>query len=831
MGTGFTQFDCHNAKTLSCNTSIIDNNGTGCNNIVTGGYCGTNYNLYTAPEKVYKFTVTENTPLEEDVALDPELLGRVFENLLASYNPETKATARKQTGSFYTPREIVNYMVDESLIAHFKTKLLEKAVGANVFGTKENVMFPEAASKKAQLSLTVPIESAPSKKTEEDIENKLRELVSYSEAQPFEKKETLILIDAINSMKILDPACGSGAFPMGILHKLVHVLQKLDPKNDEWKRIQIEHAKRTPDSTLRNHLIKEIESAFNEDKNRRDYGRKLYILKNCIYGVDIQPIAIEISKLRFFISLIVDQKANNARKDNFGIIPLPNLENNFVAANTLIALDKPKEATFGDHLLKEKEKELKDIRQQHFDARTYKDKQALRKKDKAKREEIAALLKQFGFPAKTASLVAAWNPYDRLKSSEWFDPEYMFEIHTGFDVVIGNPPYVQLQNIKIEPEIVGYYKSKYKSAKYKIDLYHLFIELGINLLTIKGIISYIVPNTFTKNKFADNLRSFIVNNTNIVSVVNFYIKVFEDPSVDNLVFVSQKGKNANNTIRIFDIKNSLEEDLKKFRFFPQMEINKNDYVFEFNISDNKIIKTIDEHSVIFKSIGGTYFGIQTFDRSSYVKKVKVNKHYLPVIDGGNVHRFFYDPPVEYVDFRKESIKSGGKIEIYKLPRILVRQIGKYPEGTLSQDNILTLNTIYNLFITNSNVNIRYCLGILNSKMVSYYWLSRFFDDKESFPKIKKDFLEQLPIPRSPIDNPKLQQPLITLVDKILAAKGKDPLADTSKWEAEIDARVFHLYGLTEEEMLTVLNSFPKMSIVEKTQIQNFYRDLERGNFK
>ena len=155
----------------------------------------------------YNFTVEENTPLEIQVALDPELLGQVFENLLASYNPETKTTARKQTGSFYTPREIVSYMVDESLIAYLHPKL----------------------------SKDIDDESV-----KKDNEAKLHELVSYSgNENPFDANGSKLLVKAINEIKVLDPACGSGAFPMGVLQQLVHVLQKLDPDNTEWKKLQM----------------------------------------------------------------------------------------------------------------------------------------------------------------------------------------------------------------------------------------------------------------------------------------------------------------------------------------------------------------------------------------------------------------------------------------------------------------------------------------------------------------------------------------------------------------------------------------------------------------
>ena len=755
----------------------------------------------------YKFTVTENTPLEEDVALDPELLGRVFENLLASYNPETKATARKQTGSFYTPREIVNYMVDESLIAHFKETLAPPSfppqrVGmvGEKFGwqtadlkkweelkkyaremrkdsTKaEELLWQELRNKKLEhkfrrqhaisfyiadfvcldsnliievdgeihefqkekdeqrtkilnsLGFSVlrfrneeifsnldkvvqiiksnlpPLRGGNERGASSDIESKLRELVSYSEAQPFEKKETLILIDAINSMKILDPACGSGAFPMGILHKLVHVLQKLDPKNDEWKRIQIEHAKRTPDSTLRNHLIKEIESAFNEDKNRRDYGRKLYILKNCIYGVDIQPIAIEISKLRFFISLIVDQKANNARKDNFGIIPLPNLENNFVAANTLIALDKPKEATFGDHLLKEKEKELKDIRQQHFDARTYKEKQALRKKDKAKREEIAALLKQFGFPAKTASLVAAWNPYDRLKSSEWFDPEYMFEIHTGFDVVIGNPPYLRVQGIQqSQPDSMSYYKAQYKSAVGSFDLYALFVEKGYSLLNSKGFFSYILPHKFFQAKFGESIREQITKRKALYQIVRFGAEqVFEEATTYTcLLFLSAKPNDAFQLLELSNIESDLltitknRSDYKK-TLIKAPEVSKKEWHFgeteNFNLIDKLKANAITLGEITRKIFVGLQTGgdkifileIVKEKKTTYIcfsksleEEIEIEKGFVkPFLMGKDVHRYEYLIAKNVVLFPYELKNLFGEKEAKLMTQKAIRE--KFP---------------------------------------------------------------------------------------------------------------------------------------------------------
>jgi hypothetical protein len=287
----------------------------------------------------YNFTIVENSPIEQEVALDPELLGKVFENLLASYNPETQTTARKQTGSFYTPRPIVDYMVDESLKAYL-LKPLTEAAGMG----------------------------------EEDAKVGLDLLFSYEEKEMdtvFDPEQVDVLIRAIDQCKILDPACGSGAFPMGILQKLVFVLGKLDPDNEKWEQRQKAGLKDITDVKERRQREFEIASDFRD--NADDYGRKLYLIENCLYGVDIQSIATQVSKLRFFISLVVDQNIDPHHADgNFGVRPLPNLETKFVAADTLIAIDKPGAQTELTELtdVKKLQDELQDIRHKIFSVKT-----------------------------------------------------------------------------------------------------------------------------------------------------------------------------------------------------------------------------------------------------------------------------------------------------------------------------------------------------------------------------------------------------------------------------------------------------------------------------
>jgi hypothetical protein len=445
----------------------------------------------------YKFTIAENTPIEEEVALDPELLGKVFENLLANYNPETQTTARKQTGSFYTPREIVNYMVDESLIAYLKTHLNDNDI----------------------------------------VSEKLRNLLSYSLKEiKFSVQEKELLIKAIDSIKIIDPACGSGAFPMGILQKLVHILHILDPKNELWKQRQIEKANFIEDIPSREIAIEAIEEAF--ENNELDYGRKLYLIENCIYGVDIQPIAVQISKLRFFISLIVEQKIN-INKENLGIRPLPNLETKFVAANTLIELEKENANLFTNPEIEKKKEQLKKIRHDYFEARTPKRKENCRNKDKQIRNELAELLvTNHDLQPATAMKVAKWNPYNQNSSASFFDLEWMYGLDKGFDIVIGNPPYLREKGNAsfFQPVNESSFGKKYHQGK--MDFWFYFLHKAIDITNTNGTISFITPRYWINSSGASNLIKRIKEKLVFINIVDIgKLNVFECVAGQHMISV------------------------------------------------------------------------------------------------------------------------------------------------------------------------------------------------------------------------------------------------------------------------------------------------------
>lgn len=450
--------------------------------------------------KRYNFTVEENTPFDKEVSLDPELLGKVFENLLASYNPETQTTARKQTGSFYTPREIVQYMVDESLVAHLK-----RTVG-------------------------------------DDLEQQYRQLMQYTDEDVSltDNQRRQIMLSLYNC-KVLDPACGSGAFPMGILQQMVHILSRIDPDNKIWKEIMLQkaidetsEAYRNSSNEERKELIADIERSFDESINRPDYARKLYLIENCIYGVDIQPIAIQISKLRFFISLVVDQNTNTDPTDNFGIRPLPNLEAKFVAANTLIGLDKKDASLFDSEEIKAKENELKIAKHKIFGAKTVRTKRKYKNIVNDLRQEIADMLYANGAVGNDeARQLASWDMFNQNASSPFFDSEWMFGVKDGFDIVIGNPPYV-LISLSLYKKL---YSNYYNWQEGKIDLYRLFIECSVKyLMNNFGILVLITPNTFLTIPSCKLLRKRLIELTHFMFIDNYDLTVFDTASVNNVVF-------------------------------------------------------------------------------------------------------------------------------------------------------------------------------------------------------------------------------------------------------------------------------------------------------
>ena len=479
----------------------------------------------------YKFTVEENTPLDREVALDPELLGRVFENLLAAYNPETRESARKSTGSYYTPRQVVDYMVREVLT--------------------------EALVAKAQ----------PEDGDKAFWRERLQYLLDHSDAMDdadalFEESDRRIVVNAIADIRVLDPAVGSGAFPMGILQALTLALRRLDPNNDLWEEFQKTRAKTraseafdTKDRELRDEALGEISATFEKYRNS-DFGRKLYLIQNSIYGVDIQPTACQIAKLRFFISLVIEQVPDK-NAPNFGINPLPNLDTRFVAADALLGLERPIQTEIGESGSIEKlRQELEANREQHFLAVDRRKKLKLQDEDTKLRNSLAEKLQRQGWGLRVVQNIACWDPYDQNSHADWFDPEYMFGVREGFDVVIGNPPYIQLQKDR------GRARKKYQNANFVTfastgDIYQLFYERGCNLLKPRGALAFITSNSWLKAKYGRPLRAWFSEHHMPLSLIEMGKDVF-DAIVDTAVLIVRNGKHDPVTCRAVDIEHASE---------------------------------------------------------------------------------------------------------------------------------------------------------------------------------------------------------------------------------------------------------------------------------
>lgn len=737
----------------------------------------------------YKFTIVENTPIDQEIALDPELLGKVFENLLASYNEETKTTARKQTGSFYTPRPIVDYMVDESLKAHLTRALVEKA----------RMKEPDA---RAGLDL----------------------LFAYTEKEhAFTPAEVATLITAIDEVKILDPACGSGAFPMGVLHKLVYILGKLDKKNERWEQIRIDEAQKITDPDERRKKIAEIASNFTD--NNDDYGRKLYLIENCLYGVDIQPIAIQITKLRFFISLVCDQKTNRDKAKNHGIRPLPNLETKFVAANTLIGLPEMDQMELVDPRVYKIEAAIETLYHSHFSIQRRDQKLSVQGKVKALRKEMADLLAQSLMSRKKSAHIAEWDPFDPQSSADFFDPHWMFgkSLSAGFDIVIGNPPY----GANIDSMVELFEKLYPNTTKSFKDIYKLFIEAGLTqLLRPDGVICYITPNTLLRQPRYKDARAFL-NGHRLLQVIDFGFGIFEQV-VPTCVFVATKASPTDALVRYLDLteRSHFTRDLNSEppTHIPQgklLDLSHSD-MSSTAVQDVELMQLVDVLDL--KDAGINY------------QRVNVGLH-----DKGNSNlseRLLYEgkresaQDVEYwkgVDIGKyqiaestgrfvrvgtvRSLSSNERVVLNreyfgKTPKLIWRQTAAHLMVAVDDTGRWFGRSIQAAIIKPQfkNLDHFFLLGLLNSSYLRHSYNRRVQEAGRVFPQVKFENLKSLLL-AIPNKN-EAQQPIASRARAITAAKKTNPAADTSALEREIDQQVYAIYGLTPEEIALVEGTAP-----------------------
>jgi Spy/CpxP family protein refolding chaperone len=416
----------------------------------------------------YKFTIAENTPLEEEIAVDPEMLGRIFENLLAEQSDDTKEAARKNAGAFYTPRPVVSYMCRNTLLKHLDTEI-----------------------------------------------------------KPENGKQ---IIHKILDTTVFDPACGSGAFPMGMLEEMMQVLETVDPEGNLW----VSEMLKSHDDEFKEHI-----ADFIADKQIR-YVKKLGLLRNCLFGIDLLEYAVEITKLRCWLSLIVEQKVDFT-KPNYNLKPLPNLEFKFYKKNSLFRKYKDENL---NQLIDSIDKaslleELVNLENEYFIAKSSKhgNKEEIKQKIIALLEKLVdsqsdKIQKEFNSAqGKVNHLVSSRAPEREITKAKKKVKELANELaelavfrntikdyfiervvfpgifnkknpNPGFDIVIGNPPYVNTKQISS----MGQTKKLSEEYGYTDDLYNHFTIRGLELVKSGGLLSYITSDTFLTLQSKKNMR-------------------------------------------------------------------------------------------------------------------------------------------------------------------------------------------------------------------------------------------------------------------------------------------------------------------------------------
>lgn len=732
--------------------------------------------LFFEPEKGlfsilnrYNFTIEENTPEEQQVALDPELLGKVFENLLGAYNPETKETARNQSGSFYTPREIVGYMVDESLIAYLGDTPFHRSLFAHDFKHE-----PERVSE-------------------------------YNE-----------IARKLKSVKVIDPACGSGAFPMGMLNRMIDILQRIEP-----------------------------------DENT--YAQKLTIIENCLYGSDIQSIAVQITKLRFFISLICDCEKDPS-KPNFGIPTLPNLETKFVAANSLIGMKMPTELSLFSSDIENTKAALKEVRHKHFLAKTAKTKAELRAQDQKLRDTLATLLAEhesFAENPEDAKLLAAWNPYDQNAVSKFFDPGWMFSLNDNpFDIVIGNPPYIQLQNNGGELASL-YADCDYKTYARTGDIYCLFYERGWQLLKDGGHLCYITSNKWMRAGYGEKTRDFLSHNTDPQLLIDFAgVKIFQSATVDTNILMFSKSKNQHKTLCTVTNKQN-KGSVRNLSVFVQQEGT----VCDFSGKESWVILTPIEQSIKQKieAVGTPLkdwdiqinYGIKTGCNEAFIINTAKRDEILanckteeerqrtaelirPILRGRDIKRYGYDwanlwlinthngmkgriPRINIEDYpavkahldqywdkirdradqgdTPYNLRNCAYLEDFIKPKIIYPNMTKYMPFVYDESMYFTNQKCF--IVTGRDM--AFLAAFFNSSLFKFCFRDSFPELQGGTRELSKIFFDKIPVKQiSTAQNEVFRE----AINKIQSDY-------TQTLAIYIDSLIFDLYNLTDEERATI----------------------------
>ena len=734
----------------------------------------------------YNFTIDENDPNDAEVGVDPEMLGRIFENLLED---------NKDKGAFYTPKEIVQYMCRESLIAYLQTAQKED--------DKERIR---------QFVITHDV----------DLLGELKEEVEQK------------LID----VKICDPAIGSGAFPMGLLRELFFCRSAIEPNIVE-KAADI----------------------------------KRHIIQNNIYGVDIERGAVEIARLRFWLALIVDEKSPEV---------LPNLDFKIMQGNSLLeqykgvdlsamtkrTVDVGNQLTFFNDMLDVYCKELRDKLAEYYACPEHSKKVELR-------NEIAELVKQ---QLIEQHIYIDFEDLDLSANSQfflwhtWFHDVFSRPSKEGFDIVIGNPPYVEAKKLKY---IASTLKEKFAVYSGTADLSIYFNELGLNLLAEKGIISYITTNKFFNTGYGEKVRRQL-SSQHINIILNLeQVEVFENVLVSSVIFnISKRIKMPKNIftyekfykLNFQEFKRQFIERQNMLGTYLQEYLNEKEWSFA-NMKQLILKEKIENGHLLLKDIDGVkiYRGVTTGYNPAFIisneqrdnlitEDYKNSQVIKNMLQGRNIRKWYYNEseenllfipwhfPLEHNNISGASIESenalkeqypsiyywlnqhkkelvsrnkdetGIRYEWYALQRCAASYYSEFENqekiiwGLTADKWAYALDTEQHYLpsnayiLTSETVSIRFILGLLNSKLLHYYFGFIGVMTAGGAYTLKATTIEALPIA---IGTKEQQEEIANKVESILNAKANDKQIDVSSIEFEIDHLVYDLYGLSENEIKIV----------------------------
>ena len=655
----------------------------------------------------YNFTIDENDPDDAEVGVDPEMLGRIFENLLED---------NKDKGAFYTPKEIVSYMCRESLIAYLQTDVEDETAKESIrqFVTTHDVTLLGNMT--------------------DDIDQRLKDV------------------------KICDPAIGSGAFPMGLLKELFQC------------RSAIEGIDQSTAAEIKKHII-----------------------QNNIYGVDIEKGAVDIARLRFWLSLIVDEETPQA---------LPNLDFKIMRGNSLLEqykgfdlstimhskkkVEGPVQMTFFEDDVDVLRRQVIGLRREYFRETNKKKKKELRQR---MREIVQQQINALSYNIDLSGIDIADNSEFFLWHT-WFSD--VFE-NGGFDIVIGNPPY----GAKLTSQEKNLYRKLYPETQFKIDTYSLFLLHSLNVLSKGGFCYYIIPNTLLDNYFEEEVRKVLIKNV-VYEINDLSDKVFDTAVVHSMIFAFSKNNKKEYSIRV-STSNFLDEInvLIPKSFFekqPQCAYSIRTY------GSNDLLEKLKEKSMRLANIIDIRQAIKSGNDKKYITDYPLTDDYKPILRGKDVRKYVKTDPHLYINYGKH-LACPRIRSIFEQPKILIREAGSEITATYDDQNYYIMSSLYNAILIDKNYSLKFILGLLNSKLFQYIMYKMTFEKtKGAFTKAKIFHYYELPVK---ICNQSQQKAIVDEVEKVMIAKELLSTAETYALEAEIDRLVYQLYGLTEEEIKIV----------------------------